>query len=497
MKNKLDCLKLINFIEKSPDFFKYILPCKKILIAYSGGQDSSALLAIFYILSQKWQFQIGVVYCNHNWTSSRVTLITIFSIIQNLDLPFYLVDSKEAIKPEQKARNWRYQAFTIICNKYHYELVLTGHTLSDCAETIIFHLCRGTGLKGVCSLKKFQVLTFDKPNFNFEVDTYFSSHLKKLWLEDIIEKALSKEEFSFETMIKGKLLYNSYLARLHKKDHSTVSLILGCADKSAKTNIFPITFFDPITYRLAEKQLTQKKQICSCRFVCSLFPNLLYSLATNVKAEIDPHNRPKFWKRQNRILCCQYNFQPETGLSYSIQQGLKSQQRHLSFQTLLNRKLKDQPKKTSAKYFFMQPGKICPLAGRLYPIIFFTSDSWLYEIKKIPFNAPFSWSINQNQWWFLNQANDSVTIYRPLIGIERQMILLFDHKLNLIIINDQSNQNIQLTRNFIRLQVLPLLKMINPRVEHNLYKFSQIAALYLDQTGHIELHQKNLTIFKP
>jgi predicted phosphoadenosine phosphosulfate sulfurtransferase len=52
MKTKLDCLKLINFIEKSIDF-KKIFYLKNILIAYSGGQDSSALLAIFYILSKK------------------------------------------------------------------------------------------------------------------------------------------------------------------------------------------------------------------------------------------------------------------------------------------------------------------------------------------------------------------------------------------------------------------------------------------------------------
>jgi tRNA(Ile)-lysidine synthase TilS/MesJ len=52
MKTKLDCLKLINFIEKSIDFKKKFYPAKYILIAYSGGQDSSALLAIFYILSK-------------------------------------------------------------------------------------------------------------------------------------------------------------------------------------------------------------------------------------------------------------------------------------------------------------------------------------------------------------------------------------------------------------------------------------------------------------
>jgi tRNA(Ile)-lysidine synthase TilS/MesJ len=93
MKTKLDCLKLINFIEKSIDFKKNILPCQNILIAYSGGQDSSALLYL-YILSKNGTL-ILVVYCNHNWTHSTKASSTAFDILQNLNLPFYFVDSKE------------------------------------------------------------------------------------------------------------------------------------------------------------------------------------------------------------------------------------------------------------------------------------------------------------------------------------------------------------------------------------------------------------------
>jgi tRNA(Ile)-lysidine synthase TilS/MesJ len=52
MKTKLDCLKLINFMKNRSILKKIFYPVKNILIAYSGGQDSSALLAIFYILSK-------------------------------------------------------------------------------------------------------------------------------------------------------------------------------------------------------------------------------------------------------------------------------------------------------------------------------------------------------------------------------------------------------------------------------------------------------------
>ena len=42
MLKKIDSLKLINFIEKSDCFLKNKIYKKKILIAFSGGQDSSS-----------------------------------------------------------------------------------------------------------------------------------------------------------------------------------------------------------------------------------------------------------------------------------------------------------------------------------------------------------------------------------------------------------------------------------------------------------------------
>lgn len=174
-KTKLDCLKLINSIENLPEFKKHIITSKKILIAYSGGQDSSSLLAIFYILSKKWKFQLGVIYCNHGWTQSTQATLAAFKVVQNYKLPFYFIDIAPEIieKSENKARQWRYTAFEEVMQHGKYDLLLTGHTLSDKTETILFNLCRGAGLKGACSLKTFK--TFNKPfqnqKFKFKYQT--------------------------------------------------------------------------------------------------------------------------------------------------------------------------------------------------------------------------------------------------------------------------------------------------------------------------------------
>ena len=82
MKIKLDSLQLINYIEKSSLFCDNYIVNKKILIAYSGGQDSTSLLAIFYILSKKWNFELGIVYCNHCWKDSTQNRLAIFETLK-------------------------------------------------------------------------------------------------------------------------------------------------------------------------------------------------------------------------------------------------------------------------------------------------------------------------------------------------------------------------------------------------------------------------------
>ena len=173
-KKKIDCLKLINSIEKSLEFKKFIRPQTKILLAYSGGQDSNTLLAIFYILSKKWKFKLGLVYCNHGWFQSNEAILNIFKVLQKYKIPFYFVDIPFGIsqKPENVARQWRYNAFEKIKNKGNYNFVLTGHTLSDKAETILFNLARGSGLKGVSSLKLIQKFNnLQKGDYQFQYKT--------------------------------------------------------------------------------------------------------------------------------------------------------------------------------------------------------------------------------------------------------------------------------------------------------------------------------------
>nr|AOC61640.1 hypothetical chloroplast RF62 [Gloeotilopsis planctonica] len=216
MFKKLDCLQLINFIEKSFLFRTGKIRHKKILIAFSGGQDSSCLLAIFYILKKKWKFELGVVYCNHCWNPSVKPAFEVFQILQKYNLPFYFVEAPNstAIKPEQAARNWRYSAFYTILKEESYDFVLTGHSLSDCSETALFNLVRGSGLKGICSLKEYQI--FQMPLVQ-KLETSLT-YPKQLSLFNLKSNFFSTDQkVSAPKFFHASVIFRNYFKSLSKK----------------------------------------------------------------------------------------------------------------------------------------------------------------------------------------------------------------------------------------------------------------------------------------
>lgn len=523
MKNKLDCLKLINFIEKSIDFKNYILPCQNILVAYSGGQDSSALLAIFYILSKKWHFNIGVVYCNHNWNRSTVASNTAFEIIMGLNLPFYYVDSKRAIKPENQARKWRYQAFATLINHSQYDLVLTGHTLSDCAETIIFNLCRGSGLKGVCSLKKFQTFPQELPPlFQFKIQLFSSDDFKTYSNKNIFRYCLSNNLFQTKPTSLFKIENWMFVCYLRKQSAKNVNQIQNLTNvdlvgikinplavknkfispfKNKQCEQFPITFFDPMIYLFITGRFKKTKPVYFFSpYICSLFPTLQFYLANNLKVGTNCAFFSKTVFTQNRFSLQNFRLKQSNTVLFFIQQGLKNKISKVQLKALLNRKLKERKIFITSFYYYLQPTFINDFSENVSFIrsLNFRLDSLnqlSYHLHPGDFKIPRSDDfLSTNHQSYLKSK---LMIYRPLICINRKVIGIFDQQLELKLIIDQSNNDVNLTRNFIRQKILPLLKQINPQVEQNLYKFSQIAAFYLDQTGDINFDSKHLNIFKP
>ena len=139
-----------------------ILPKQaNILIAVSGGQDSLCLSKLLLDLKPKWQWNIAIAHCDHNWATDVGIAYHVEKIATNWSIPFYLKKAYNLKETEAAARKWRYRALLEIAETYNFEYIVTGHTKSDRAETFLYNLIRGAGADGLSSLSWQRNLTAD------------------------------------------------------------------------------------------------------------------------------------------------------------------------------------------------------------------------------------------------------------------------------------------------------------------------------------------------
>ncbi len=129
-----------------------------LLVAVSGGQDSLCLIKLLLDLQLKWGWHLGIAHCDHRWrTDSEANAHHVKNLALSWGIPFYLETANEPLNSEAQARNWRYQALSAIALANNYQYIVTGHTASDRAETLLYNLMRGTGADGL------QALTWQRP----------------------------------------------------------------------------------------------------------------------------------------------------------------------------------------------------------------------------------------------------------------------------------------------------------------------------------------------
>jgi tRNA(Ile)-lysidine synthase len=147
-------------------------PHQRILVAVSGGQDSVCLLKLLVDLQSKWDWTLEIAHCDHCWSTDAGIADRVREIAQNSHLPFHLITATIPIaESEAAAREWRYQSLIEIANKQQFSWLVTGHTQSDRAETLLYNLIRGSGTDGLQSLTWRRSLTPEiqliRPLLNF------------------------------------------------------------------------------------------------------------------------------------------------------------------------------------------------------------------------------------------------------------------------------------------------------------------------------------------
>lgn len=127
-------------------------PHAKVLVAVSGGQDSLCLGKLLVDLRSKWHWHLAIAHCDHQWSTDVGIVERVSQVATNWKLPLYLKTAQGLPETEAAARNWRYQALIEIAQSQEFQYIVTGHTKSDRAETLLYNLIRGAGTDGLAAL---------------------------------------------------------------------------------------------------------------------------------------------------------------------------------------------------------------------------------------------------------------------------------------------------------------------------------------------------------
>ncbi len=137
--------KLLAFIRKE----NMIAPGDHIICALSGGADSVALTFAMYLLKEKLGIRLSAAHFNHHLREAESDRDEAFvrEFCDRYDIPLFVgeghvVPGKKGL--EAAARDARYAFLRSLDGK-----IATAHTADDNAETVLLHLVRGTGLKGL------------------------------------------------------------------------------------------------------------------------------------------------------------------------------------------------------------------------------------------------------------------------------------------------------------------------------------------------------------
>ena len=137
--------KLLAFIRQ----YEMVQPGDEIVCAISGGADSVALLFAMYLLREKLQIRLSAAHFNHGLRGEESDADEEFvrKFCQQYDVPLFtqrgvVVTGKKGL--EAAARDARYGFLKCLPGK-----IATAHTANDNAETVLMHMVRGTGLKGL------------------------------------------------------------------------------------------------------------------------------------------------------------------------------------------------------------------------------------------------------------------------------------------------------------------------------------------------------------
>ncbi|MET3136914.1 tRNA(Ile)-lysidine synthase [Undibacterium sp. GrIS 1.2] len=133
------------------------LPEQGLAVAYSGGLDSSVLLALANQFCQKHKIPLFAFHVHHGLSiNADAWLKHCASVCALSGVTFagvkVIVDQQSKDGIESSAREARYKALGALCQERQLPIILTAHHQDDQAETVLLQLLRGSGVAGLSGM---------------------------------------------------------------------------------------------------------------------------------------------------------------------------------------------------------------------------------------------------------------------------------------------------------------------------------------------------------
>ena len=150
--------KILEFIRKH----RMISPGDVVCVGFSGGADSVCLLLWLRELSEELSFQLQAVHVNHGLRGRESDEDQAFAeeFCRERGIPLFVYEYQVAqmaregrMGLEEAGRAARRRAYEECMEKNGATRIALAHHQNDLAETVLFHLARGSSLKGLSAIR--------------------------------------------------------------------------------------------------------------------------------------------------------------------------------------------------------------------------------------------------------------------------------------------------------------------------------------------------------
>jgi tRNA(Ile)-lysidine synthase len=253
-------------------------------LAVSGGPDSLALMHLSKRYALNNNINLTVISIDHGIRKeSSKEIVWLKKIAKKNKINFYSTKLKKKINGSNtlsKARTLRYEALSKYCNKKKIKFLFTAHHLDDEIENFLMRLIRGSGVKGLSSLKaksrykntklilvrplleyskksliaylseQKQNYIYDRTNYN---NKYDRSRIRKL-SQQLIHEGLSKVRFK------------NVLKNLKNADNAINATVRNYLEEQVKLNEKKIISFRSKEFINLPEEIQHRVLVKLCRF---------------------------------------------------------------------------------------------------------------------------------------------------------------------------------------------------------------------------------------